>query len=980
MTLSAWKAIVVALVLLGLWKRVEERSRTLQYLYFVRFSIALWLFPPLFALADMDAIRSLSRGIFVPEFLPSYVVVGFFLVTTGFVALVTARVTIIHGEERFRADRPSWMTRWFVNDQAQCENRPVLLSLIPAFLTSIYLAFDGVAEGVDIWRIVWGLVLGWGMAFAFWTLVNAWYYLSYRFKEPEDLHEIVRLGHNAARTILLPRWLFRLRRPGEEIVRKKTLEDIVTEVRPKSVEPPAEGASIGPKDGQETADAQQPVAERIPDSQHEPGRYSEAESFTFLSALGSLALYALLWPLTAPIPTGWCLVALLVELVILIIVLRIFLQGRFATTRPPESDEQKRREQRTLRFWKWVLSGFAVFFAVMLASVYLFSFGNRFPTLASVLLLVLVVLWLLSALAYWLDQYRVPVLTLFLLMGILPRAFHLYGSTEEHYISTSDARKDGPQLETPAQIVADKLRRNGNSVDRPYIIITATGGGLHASAWTALLLKQLNDRLSTSGDAQSFWDHVILMSTVSGSSLTLSYYLHHLESTKGKIGKAEFDQIVQSSNCSSLEAVGWGLAYYDLPRAILPLAPQILLPHSPGTGDLTEMPYFKDRTWALRRAIERNQDDKYCQLVQRDDENRTHHKLDLHHKLNLSSPQFDMFNWRELLRERLWPRTKPLTDPLSLAKLGNFATYPAFTMNTTTAEAGDRFLLANYRLPDYDLGKIEGPGAESFLNLFPRGQGADLPLSTAAQMSATFPYVSSAARIPERYTPNGRSVHFVDGGYYDNDGTASAIEFLRYALDAPETDLTDDAEKSDAAQVAALRDVLDKANGTGTLKKLKILLIEIRNSTDEDPRKKPDTAKAFRPVAKETDKYSASDALDQLTKPLDAFWSAGHESVTSRDRNGLDLLLQSHSDRVVLHQIVFDDQTKSTSKFGIKAAEDPLSWSLTPQERSDIQTDSLRIQPCIEDAFQHFAPGDWQSVTFRCGAPDAPQSISKLTP
>lgn len=1018
-------ASLVAFAMLGAFSLSKQKTETLQYLYFIRFSIVLWLFPPLFAVADMDATRTLSRGIFVPEFLPSYIVVGFFLVTTSFVSLVTARATIINGEERFKSHRPGWMTRWFVNDEAKCENRPVLLSLVPSVLTSIYLLLVGSIEGVYVWRIVLGLIVGWAVAFAFWFLVNAWYYLSYRFIEPEDVNEVVTLGANAARTVLFPRWLFGLRKPGVKILSKKTLEDIVTEIRPawskqvgsdscppsdeQSVKhavqaspknagvndnakvtlqnisnttnlPSAGGANGGfsPTQGErsrDAADPPKPLARKAGYCE-ESGNLYEAQSFTYWSAAGFVGLYVLLWPLTAPVPTRWCLVSLLADIVVLAAVCWVFYTGRLAATKPPETEVQKRTERKMLRWWKIKLSALSAFFALVLALVYLMSFGDHFPTFASVLLLVLVVLWLLSALAYWLDSYRVPVLTFFLMLAVVPRIVHGYGSTEEHYISTVDAPKDMPPLQTPAQILKQKLESvsklegDGNTADRPFVIITATGGGLHATAWTALLLRELNKQLG--GDAKSFRDHVLLISTVSGSSLTLSYYLEELDRVRGNQKLTpDFDSIATASKCPSLEAVGWGLAYYDLPRAILPVLP--FLSPSSGQNDLTTTPFLKDRTWALRRAIERNKDDEYCRVLSQDEPGR----LRSHQQVT-----------PDLLRGRLWPKAVLESNSLTLAKLRDLKVFPAFTMNTTTAEGGDRFLLANYRLPEYTVGPIEGLPAESFLPVL--GNAVDLPLSSAAQMSATFPYVSSAARIPEFYTQKhaGGSVHFVDGGYYDDDGTASAIEFLRYALDRP-TSLDTDSQKAGASDVSGAEGLLQTMGHgkDGPKKRLNILLIEIRNSKDLDALETTTEAKVFNPLANGEQSHP-SNPLDQLSKPLNAFWNAGHGSVTSRDRNGLDLLIQSHHDNLELHQIIFDDQTQSDGKFGIKPAQDPLSWSLTPKERRELEKDSTgeRMRACLENAQTQFLSWNQnEKPQFRCepsktAQRNTTQPMSKLTP
>ena len=88
---------------------------------------------------------------------------------------------------------------------------------------------------------------------------------------------------------------------------------------------------------------------------------------------------------------------------------------------------------------------------------------------------------------------------------------------------------------------------------------------------------------------------------------------------------------------------------------------------------------------------------------------------------------------------------------------------PATAFGVTLVESGERGLLATYRPP------IEGPDVTG---------DRDVSLLTAARLSAAFPFISPAAR-PD----NGAraAFHVVDGGYWDNSGIVSAIEWLNAA-------------------------------------------------------------------------------------------------------------------------------------------------------------------------------------------------------
>jgi hypothetical protein len=107
-------------------------SRTLQYLYFLRFSLIAWLFPPVIALAERGLLsfsaRTLTRGIFAPEFGSGYLCVAFYLIASGYVALATARTAFINGKERFAVDPTNWLVKLLANDAAQGEAPVFLLS------------------------------------------------------------------------------------------------------------------------------------------------------------------------------------------------------------------------------------------------------------------------------------------------------------------------------------------------------------------------------------------------------------------------------------------------------------------------------------------------------------------------------------------------------------------------------------------------------------------------------------------------------------------------------------------------------------------------------------------------------------------------------------------------------------------------------------------------------------------------------------
>src|SRR5262249_33169300 len=111
---------------------------------------------------------------------------------------------------------------------------------------------------------------------------------------------------------------------------------------------------------------------------------------------------------------------------------------------------------------------------------------------------------------------------------------------------------------------------------------------------------------------------------------------------------------------------------------------------------------------------------------------------------------------------------------------------PAAIFNATIAETGEPLLLATLdfdrkspRSADPAAGQ---PDREAFYDLYP---GADLPLVTAVRLAAAFPYVSPAARA-WTFQPE---YHVIDGGYYDNYGVASVVEWIEEAFTALENNI-----------------------------------------------------------------------------------------------------------------------------------------------------------------------------------------------
>lgn len=184
------------------------------------------------------------------------------------------------------------------------------------------------------------------------------------------------------------------------------------------------------------------------------------------------------------------------------------------------------------------------------------------------------------------------------------------------------------------------------------------------------------------------------------------------------------DAIVKAAAKESLDATGWGLAHADFWRFI-------------GLGWLIIRDKFRDRGW----AIEQNWKESFVS-------NR--------------NSDYKLSN----LREKITDGSLPI---------------PIF--NATLVETGTRLLISPLPLDLPSIGNHDAKTTDIF-KLYHKN--ADMNVTTAVRLSASFPYVSPISRA---YADNHKlsSIHIGDGGYFDNYGVFSALEWLKsHGLDRDE--------------------------------------------------------------------------------------------------------------------------------------------------------------------------------------------------
>lgn len=373
----------------------------------------------------------------------------------------------------------------------------------------------------------------------------------------------------------------------------------------------------------------------------------------------------------------------------------------------------------------------------------------------------------------------------------------------------------------------------GDGQPQKIIVVATEGGGIQAAAWTAQVLAGIQRERKDFGRA------LRLVSSVSGGS-TGAFFFVNGYAADGTVKDESLDLIVKMAEGNSLDDVARGLVYHDFFNVLL----------------FGYWPFGVDRGTALEESWTAN-----CQKVCEKDFPKQPCPIDC--------KAGTLASWSEGVKA---------------------GARPANIFNSTMVEDGDRLLVSN--------SDVQKPIAErGRQNVGRLLNGLDLEAITAARLSATFPYVSPAARglvnDPTGKEYPGARYHLVDGGYYDNYGMTSVVEWLDNAL----------AEKLGSGQ-----DLLSE-----------VLVIQIQSFPAASAEKPPSgyIAQALAPV------------LTLLNIRTSA--QASHKEIESY------LLKQKWGERVKTVDFRFcclprrpGDETK--------CYDPPLTWKLTEAEKRNVTT------------------------------------------
>lgn len=375
----------------------------------------------------------------------------------------------------------------------------------------------------------------------------------------------------------------------------------------------------------------------------------------------------------------------------------------------------------------------AALFVITLALVYALGWcllrppvAFQLPPLAYFLFIVLVMgLWAAAA-AFFLDRFRVPLLLA--ILGWFVFATFIGGSDHEFEVHGD--------LNSPVGVADSIARADGFNRDhrghadaaiRPIVVVAAGGGGIRQAMWTTQVLTGL-----TALWGERFSENLRLVSAVSAGSVGALPYLNGYTDDRAPVG--DLQAMVRASAESASGDIWWGLTYPDSLRALFSFPPKPLFNRT------------RDRGWALEKAWERN--------------------------FGFGDHAPTLGSWRRDVGKG-WR--------------------PAAAFNATIVETGCRAVFATYELPGRLSPNECGTSQTREAGNVSVEDGAqvdaaavakhDISVVTVARLSAAFPYVTPVARLGDN--PDADSmVHIADGGYWDNSGVVSTLEWLREAQDA----------------------------------------------------------------------------------------------------------------------------------------------------------------------------------------------------
>jgi predicted chitinase len=388
------------------------------------------------------------------------------------------------------------------------------------------------------------------------------------------------------------------------------------------------------------------------------------------------------------------------------------------------------------------------------------------------------------------DHYKITFFPILLIFSALIAAFNLNDNHTARSLDKDHQAAAPSILKDAGDVFIDWLKRpdrlayakRPETPRYPVFIVTAQGGGAYAAYNAAVFLARMQDL------CPAFRHHLFAVSSVSGGSIGAATFAAALNVDKGQTGAAQQGGALES--CPQI------VRFLLKERAIQGLGKPGIIEQR--VNDVLEADFLSPLVGATLFP-------DFTQAF-----------------IPYPVPQFDRARAIEYALEAAG--RKMLGDGASSAKgqtlleQDYFAHWdsqkssPALLLNATDAGSGKRVVIAPFQLTDSQKfndelcqladstdtsdAEIQDPISAKAEGR-PTLTGVALPLSTAAFISARFPWVSPAATVAINNPCFGnrkiRKVRLVDGGYLDNSGVETALDLIKKIKASVETARDKDA-------------------------------------------------------------------------------------------------------------------------------------------------------------------------------------------
>ena len=397
-------------------------------------------------------------------------------------------------------------------------------------------------------------------------------------------------------------------------------------------------------------------------------------------------------------------------------------------------------------FLRWRMLIATIVFIAVITALFLSApvwLPQRLGTFALIALYALLIVAFCIHISLATLHYKLPYFPIIFFFVI---AFSVADLTDNHEIRLLD-HPPSQSAQSDVSVEFKKWFESRDDIKQykqeyPVYLVAAQGGGIYAAYETAIFLARMQDQ------CPAFRKHLFAISSVSGGSIGAAVFASVIDAmpvqSAGAVACPGISQYLERSTVLGRQSYEAGVTEGYV-RGTLSPKNDLLSPLVAATlfGDFTQR-FLPWKIGALDRA----------------------RPLEFGLERAAAGDRKDSLLSQEYMAH--WAEGKEI---------------PALVLNATDSASGRRVVFSPFTFRTNTETQVDS--LVPFQSLTPTGgrsESLNLRLSTAAFVSARFPWVSPAATIPakDESSPKGvEKTRLVDGGYFDNSGVETAVDLLQ---------------------------------------------------------------------------------------------------------------------------------------------------------------------------------------------------------